>query len=84
MRLQQGSLGGGQPVSVRCYDCGMWERVDRLLTDLDGPAFLAYYHPHCIAISPDGTRQPRSDVRRALSAERWADGQDRKGWVDPL
>ena len=48
MHLVEGSKGAND-VSVRCLICDRWLKVSEAMCDLDGPAFVAFYHRACIS-----------------------------------
>lgn len=44
-------------VKLTCLTCGKRSAPTVMLADLDGPAFVAYYHPQCAPVQPDANNQ---------------------------
>lgn len=63
MRLATDHSAGARAVTVTCYHCGKRAQLADMVSDLDGPAFEAYYHPHCIKHKWPGAKIPRCPDR---------------------
>ena len=46
---------GAYAVRVCCYICGTMSTLAHMVSDLDGPAFKAYYHVGCLPENHGGT-----------------------------
>lgn len=53
MRIVHGTKDTPNNLDVPCYVCRRMVPLHECLVDLDGPAFLAYYHPQCLVQATD-------------------------------
>lgn len=53
MRLTTDNNPAAFEVDRLCLACGQLGQLSRMVIDLDGPAFEAYYHIRCLPVCPE-------------------------------